>query len=53
MPARSWWLTPIILATQKAEMRRIKVQSQPRQILHEPLCQKYPTQKGLAKWLKW
>jgi hypothetical protein len=27
------WLTPIILATQKAEIRRIMVQSQPRQIV--------------------
>jgi hypothetical protein len=38
--ARHWWLTPIILATQKAEVRRIKVQSQPRQIVHETLSQK-------------
>jgi hypothetical protein len=29
----SWWLTPIILATQEAEIRRIKVRSQPRQIV--------------------
>jgi hypothetical protein len=27
------WLTPIILATQKAEIRMIMVQSQPRQIV--------------------
>jgi hypothetical protein len=27
------WLTPIILATQEAEIRRIKVQSQPGEIL--------------------
>jgi hypothetical protein len=25
-----WWLTPIILATQEAEIRRIVVQSQPK-----------------------
>jgi hypothetical protein len=27
--AKSWWLTPVILATQEAEVRRIMVQSQP------------------------
>jgi hypothetical protein len=31
------WLTSVILATQKAEIRRITVQSQPRQIVHETL----------------
>jgi hypothetical protein len=35
-----WWLTPIILATQEAEIRRITVQSQPRQIIPETLSQK-------------
>jgi hypothetical protein len=34
---------PIILATQEAEIRRIVVQSQPRQIVHETLFQKYPS----------
>jgi hypothetical protein len=33
-----------MLATQEAESRRIKVQSQPRQIVHETLSRKYPTQ---------
>jgi hypothetical protein len=31
---------PIILATQEAEIRRIEVQSQPRQIVHKNLSKK-------------
>jgi hypothetical protein len=34
------WLTPIILATQEAEIRRIEVQSQPWQIVQQTLSQK-------------
>jgi hypothetical protein len=34
---------PVILATQEAEIRKITVQSQPKQIVHETLSQKYPT----------
>jgi hypothetical protein len=30
-------------------MRRIEVQSKPRQIVQETLSQKYPTDKGLAE----
>jgi hypothetical protein len=35
--ARHWWLTPVILATHEAEIRRISVQSQLRQIVPETL----------------
>jgi hypothetical protein len=42
------------LATQEAEIRRIIVQSQPRQIVRKTLSQKYPTPKtGLVEWLNW
>jgi hypothetical protein len=42
----------IFLATQEAEIRRIKTQSQARQIVHETLSQKNPLQKRLVEWLK-
>jgi hypothetical protein len=40
------WLKPIILATQEAEIRRITVPSQPRQMVREMLSRKNPSQKG-------
>jgi hypothetical protein len=44
---------PVILATQEAEIRRITVQSQPRQIVQETLSQKKICHKrGLVEWLK-
>jgi hypothetical protein len=38
--SQCWWLTPVIPPTQEAKIRRIEVQSQPRQIVHKPLSQK-------------
>jgi hypothetical protein len=38
--AGCWWLMPVILATHDAEIRRIAVRSQPRQLVCETLSQK-------------
>jgi hypothetical protein len=46
------WLTPVILATHEAEIRRIMVWSQPWQIVHKTLSQKIHHKKGLVEWLK-
>jgi hypothetical protein len=50
---------PVILVTQEAEIRKITVQSQPEQIVHEILLQKIlytktknKQKKGLMEWLK-
>jgi hypothetical protein len=43
--ARRWWLTPVILATQEGEIRRIKVQSHPRQVVPRDPTLKTPSQK--------
>jgi hypothetical protein len=40
---------PVILAIQKAEIRRIVVQSKPRQIVHKTLSQKNPPQKRAGR----
>jgi hypothetical protein len=42
----------VILATQKAEIRRLMIQCQPGIIVHETLSQKNHHKKGLAEWLK-
>jgi hypothetical protein len=39
------WLTPVIPATQEAEIRRMEVRSQPGQIVCETLSQRNPTQE--------
>jgi hypothetical protein len=41
---RCWCLTPVILATQESETRRIVVHSQPWQIVPETVFQNYPSQ---------
>jgi hypothetical protein len=50
--ARHQWLTPVILVTQEAEIRRSMVQSQPGQIVLETPISKKPSQKragGMAQ----
>jgi hypothetical protein len=43
--ARSWRLTPVILATHKAEIRRIEVRNQPMQIIPRDPISKIPNIK--------
>jgi hypothetical protein len=43
---------PVILATQDAEIRRIEVQSQPGQIVHETLSQETLHKKRPVEWFK-
>jgi hypothetical protein len=38
--AGHWWLTPVILATQEAEIMRIVAQRKPGQIVYKTLYQK-------------
>jgi hypothetical protein len=39
---------PVIPALQEAEIRRIDIQGQPRQIVHETLSRKKPSQKRIG-----
>jgi hypothetical protein len=43
---------PIILAMQEAEIRKIVIRIQPKQIICETLSQKNASEKGLGEWLK-
>jgi hypothetical protein len=45
-----WWLTPVILTIQEAEIRRIKVQSQPGETVLEILSQKHSTHTQRKGW---
>jgi hypothetical protein len=48
-----WWLTPVILATQEAELRKTRVQASPGQIVCGTLSQKTQDKRGLlVEWLK-
>jgi hypothetical protein len=47
--ARCWWLMPVSLATQEAEIKRIMVQSQTGQIVLKTLPRENPSQKGVAQ----
>jgi hypothetical protein len=48
-----WWLTPVMLATQEAEMRGSWFEASPGQTDRETLSQKTLHKKRLAEWLKW
>jgi hypothetical protein len=52
-PTRCQWLTPVILATQEAEIRRIAVWSLPGQIVCETLSQKKSLHKKRAGGVAW
>jgi hypothetical protein len=45
----SWWLTPVIPATQEAEVRRITVRSQPRANSCETVAQKRKKNPSLKR----
>jgi hypothetical protein len=48
--ARHWWLTPVILTIQEAEIRKIEVRRQPGQnSLRDPTSKKTHHKKGLVE----
>jgi hypothetical protein len=50
MKAGSQWLMPVIPATKEVQIRRIIVQSQPKQIIERPYLKKTHHKKGLVEW---
>jgi hypothetical protein len=53
-PGPYQWLTPVILATQETEIRRVMIRSQPRaNSLQDPISENKTLHKQrLAEWLK-
>jgi hypothetical protein len=47
--ARLWWLTPVILATQEAEISRITVRSQPGESVPKTYLKNIQRETGLAE----
>jgi hypothetical protein len=44
--AGCWWLKPVILAIQEAEIRGSQFKASPGQTIHETLSRKHPHKKG-------
>jgi hypothetical protein len=51
--SRRWWLTPVILAIQEAEIRRIWFEASMSKQFDRPVLKIPNTKKGLEEWLKW
>jgi hypothetical protein len=52
-PTAHQWLAPVLLVTQKAEIRRMAVKSQPGQTVpQDPILKKTHHKNGLVEWLK-
>jgi hypothetical protein len=50
--ARCQWFMPVTPGYSGAEIRTIKIWSQPKKIVQDTLSWKNPSQKGLVEWLK-